>query len=122
MKEPRLHDAFAKLLGQRLSKYQKPDTKLNLLTCTQIYEDIFNTLVEILGNANVKVTNESMNYLAQQYYDGVLINGRYELDPNIFKKRASLENIDTKEIALMAVMMNGTDFAVPLILEVRRRS
>jgi len=63
-----------------------------------------------------------MNYLAQQYYDGILINNTHELDPNIFSERARLDNITTKEIALMAMMLNGTDFAVPLIMEVKKRS
>jgi hypothetical protein len=56
------------------------------------------------------------------YYDSININETQELDPNIFTQRASLKNIETKEIALMAVMLNGTEFAVPFISEVKQRS
>ena len=125
MKEPRLNDAITSLLVQKLQKYQDGNTSLNLVTCTQIYQDIFDTLVETLTEAKIELTNESMNYLAQQYYDAVSIksNGNmYELDPNIFNQRAKLENIATRELTLIAVMMNGSDFAVPLIHEVKRRS
>ena len=62
-----------------------------------------------------------MNYLSQQYYDGVLINGHQELDPDIFTQRAKLDGISTEELTLLAVMLNGTDFAVPLIEEVKKR-
>jgi hypothetical protein len=62
-----------------------------------------------------------MNYLAQQYYDSIKINNKHELDPNIFTQRAKLENIKTKEVALLAVMMRGTDFIIPLVQEIKRR-
>ena len=78
--------------------------------------------MELFQTSGVELSNEGMNYLAQQYYDGILINGTQELDPNIFDKRAKLEAMETKEIALLAVMLNGTDFAIPLIQEVKRRS
>jgi hypothetical protein len=125
MKEPRVHEAISKLLLQKLEKYQTGDVSLNLVTCTNIYQDIFDTLVDTLSEAKVEITNESMNYLAQQYYDAVTIKSggtMYELDPNIFDKRAKIENIETRELTLLAVMMNGSDFAVPLIHEVKRRS
>jgi len=122
MKPPRLHEAISSLLGGKLKKYIRPDQDLNVLVCTQIYSEIFETLVEVMTAAKVEISNESMNYLAQQYYDGILINNTHELDPNIFSERARLDNITTKEIALMAMMLNGTDFAVPLIMEVKKRS
>jgi hypothetical protein len=52
----------------------------------------------------------------------MLINGTQELDPNIFTQRAKLENIETRELALMALTLNGTDFTIPIIQEVKRRS
>ena len=122
MKPPRLHEAISKLLTIKLAKYSGVDEKLSLLICTKIYTDIFDTLVEVLSAAKIKIDNEAMNYMAQCYYDGVLINNKYDLDPNIFDKRAKLENINTQEIALMAMMLNGTPFVDPLIVEVKKRS
>ena len=122
---PRLHEAISDLLGHKLQKYisdNDADKNLTVLVCTQIFTEIFDTFVEVLENSKVEISNEAMNYLAQQYYDGILINNQYELNPNIFTQRAKVENIETKELALMAMMLNGTDFAVPLIMEVKRRS
>ena len=80
-------------------------------------------MVEVFEASNSGITNEAMNYLSQAYYDSVSVNeSGQELDPNIFSQRAKLENIETREIALMAVMLNHTDFAIPLIHEIKRRS
>lgn len=122
MKISQFHDVIAKLLGEKLKHFNNSKKKLDLVACVEIYQVIFNSLVEVIQESNVKLTNESMNYLAQQYYDGVLINGRQELDPNIFSPRAKLENIETKECALLAVMLSGTDFAVPIIQEIKKRA
>jgi len=114
------HDAVSRLLGARLQKYQAES--INVYTCVKIYQEIFDSLVDLFEQSNVELTNESMNYLAQQYYDGVLINNTQELDPNIFTQRAKLDGIETKEIALLAVLLSGTDFAMPLLLEIKRRA
>lgn len=119
------HEVISTLLQEKLKPLlpQADGTKkdLNLLTCVEIYTTIFDTLVEVISESQVKIDNEAMNYLAQQYYDGVLINGTQELDPEIFTQRAQVENIPTQELALLAVMLKGTDFAVPLILEIKKR-
>jgi hypothetical protein len=122
MKVSKFHDVIAKLLGERLKHFNKSDRNLDLVACVEIFQTIFDSLVEVFEESNVKLTNESMNYLAQQYYDGVLINGREELNPNIFTQRAKLEKIDTKECALLAVMLNGTDFAIPILQEIKKRA
>jgi len=122
MKISQFHDVIAKLLGEKLKHFNNSKKTLDLVACVEIYQVIFDSLVEVIQESNVKLTNESMNYLAQQYYDGVLINGRQELDPNIFSPRAKLENIETKECALLAVMLSGTDFAVPIIQEIKKRA
>lgn len=114
------HKAISQILVEKLTQYRgKSASKDN---CMQIYQTIFLSLQEIFVTSGVTLTNEAMNYLAQQYYDGVTINGRDELDPNIFTVRASLDNIETKEIALMAMLLKGTDFAYPLYEKIRSRS
>lgn len=120
MKVSKFNDVITRLLGEKLKTYH--DKKLDLVVCVEVYQTIFNTLVEVFEQSGAGMSNEAMNYLAQQYYDGVLVNGTQELDPNIFTQRAKLENIETKELALLAVMLNGTDFALPIIHEVKRRS
>lgn len=120
-----IHPVISKLLGEKLKKYADVVTTENGITpgvCIEIYTDIFGTFVEVLQEAKIRICNESMNYLAQCYYDGILISGMHELDPNIFDQRAKLENIETKELALLVMMLRGTDFAVPLIHEIKRRS
>jgi hypothetical protein len=115
-----LHESISKLLTDRLTKRQ--GEKLNSSVCSEIYQDIFFSLSEIVKESSVPLTNESINFIAQMYYDAVTINGGQELDPNIFTQRASLSNIKTKEVALMAMMFNKTTFAIPFISEVKQRS
>lgn len=117
----KFHTAIAKLLEQKLAAFSD-ERDLDRTTCLKIYNKIFEVLVYVFTNSSVQITNESMNWLAQQYYDGVLINNRYELDPDIFEKRGKLENIETKELALLATMLIGTDFALPIIAEIKHRS
>lgn len=119
MKVSQFNEVISHLLGEKLKQFN--DKKLDLVVCVEIYQTIFNTLVEVFESAGIDLTNESMNYLAQQYYDGVVINGKEELDPNIFTQRAKVELVKTKELALLAVMLNHTDFAIPLIQEIKRR-
>jgi len=122
MKERSVHNAISGLLAQKLKKFSDESKALNVLTCTQIYTEIFECISEIIKETEMPLCNESVNYIAQQYYDAVLINGNQELNPNIFTQRAKLENIQTKEIALLAMMFKGTDFSFPLLAEIKKRS
>lgn len=119
MKVSKFNEAINQLLATKLELFTSDS--LNSSTCTQIYQAIFECLSDIFEKSNVELTNESVNYVAQQYYDSILVNGNQELDPNIFTQRASMDNISTKELALLAVMFSGTDYAIPLIHEVKRR-
>lgn len=115
-------DVITKLLSEKLKKFSGNDRDLNLVTCTEIYTLVFDTLADVFTNAKLPLTNESVNYVAQMFYDGILINGRQELDPNIFTQRAKLENIETKEVALLVLIFKGTEFAIPFVQEIKRRS
>lgn len=116
----RFNDAVSELIGNKLKGFtEKP---LDKPTCIAIYQLIFDTLVDTFEQAGAGVSNEAMNYLAQQYYDCVLINETQELDPNVFTERAKLDKVETKELALMAMMLNGTHMCIPLIHEIKKRS
>ena len=122
-----IHRTISKLMEAKLQPIMsppegEPKRDLNLASCIEIYTTIFESLVEVIQEAGLPVTNEGMNYLAQQYYDGILINGTQELDPDIFTQRAKVENIETKELALLAVILSGTDFALPILAEIKKRS
>ncbi len=122
MKPGEFNEAISRLLEAKLKPFVTEQRDLNLLTCTEIYTTIFEALVEVITQSEAPVSNEAVNYLAQQYYDGILINGTQELDPNIFTQRAKLENIETRELALLAVMLWGTDFAKPVLAQIKQRS
>ncbi len=122
MKPQEFHQTISKLLQSKLQPLISEGRELNVVTCVEFYNTIFDTLVEVVTTSEIPMSNEAMNYLAQQYYDAVQVNGGQELDPEIFTQRAKTENIETKELALLAVMLNGTDFALPLIAEVKKRS
>jgi len=115
-----IHDSLSKLLVSKLESYK--ESNLNSSTCIQIYTDIFNCLVDVFQESNIPISNEGVNLIAQMYYDSVNINGREELDPNIFDKRAKLENITTKELAMLATMFNGTAFSPIFVHEIKKRS
>ena len=120
MKPQEFHESISKLLTLKLQPFK--ERNLDLVTCIEIYTTIFDTMVEVVTGAQIPITNESMNYLAQQYYEAVSINDTQELDPEIFTQKASLNGIETKELALLAVMLSGTDFALPIIAEIKKRS
>ena len=115
-----VHETISKLLTDRLQR--RLDQKFDRATCMEIYGDIFYSLTEIIKQAGTPLDNESVNLLSQMYYDSVTVNGNQELDPSIFTQRAKIENIPTKELALMATMMNGTVFGDIFIDAVKRRS
>jgi hypothetical protein len=119
-KNESLHSLISGLLTDRLEK--RKGEKFTSQVCSEIYQDIFFSISEIIKQSSTPLCNESVNFIAQMYYDAVTINGGEELDPNIFTQRATLENINTKEIALMAMMFNRTPFAIPFISEVKKRS
>lgn len=124
MKVSQFNEVITKLLTEKLKQHSKKGKNLDLVACVDIYQTIFDCLVEVFKTAGIGLTNESTNYLAQQYYDSVIVNDHddhEELNPNIFTRRAKMENIETKELALLAVMLNHTDFAIPLIQEIKRR-
>lgn len=115
-----IHDSLSKLLVERLKSYT--GEPLNKTTCTFIYQDMFNCIVDLFKESNIKISNEAMNLLAQMYYGAVTIKENYELDPTIFDRRASVKSIETKELALLATMLNNTPFASPFVAEIKHRS
>ena len=119
-KKKTFNDVFSLLLGERLSMFLD-GRSLNKATCIEIYTVIFNCLTDVLQQSNVKLNNESANFIAQCYYDALKINEKQELDPSIFDKRAKLENIESKELALMAMLLVGTDFGEDIVNFLKRR-
>ena len=101
-----IHDVMSKLLNERLKK--RISEKLDRSTCTEIYQDISYTISEVVKESSVPLSNESVNMLSQMYYDAVDLQtsaGPMGLDPDIFTQRAKIENIPTKELALLGTMM-----------------
>jgi hypothetical protein len=116
-----LHQTIAPLLQTRLSRFEGRGAKLDRTTCLEIYSEIFNVFVDVISSTDAKLSNEGMNYVAQQYYDGILINGHQELDPDIFDKRASMDNIPTPELCIIGAMLRGTEFLRPVVKALKSR-
>ena len=114
------HESASNLLVEKLSKFKNKD--LNKETCISIYTTIFESLQQVFEESGSGISNEALNWIAQEYYDAVKINENNDLDPNIFTQRAKLDQIETKELALMAMMFKGTPFAVPLVSTIKKRS
>lgn len=120
----KLHNTISSILQNKFNKTLQESKLTNSREGSlMIYTIIFDSIVEIIKTSNVQLTNESTNYIAQMYYDSISINSTGDgLDPNIFTQRASLKNIDTKEIALLALMFTQTPFCIPMIAEIKHRS
>ena len=103
-----IFESVNNLLNQKLLK--RLNEKLNKSTCIEIYTDIFYTLSSLIEESKVPLSNEGVNLLSQIYYDSIKINNSEELDPNIFSKRASFDEISTKELSLLTSLFNGTEF------------
>ena len=118
------HAAFEQLMKSKLAAFQ--NKSLDRANCVAIYQALFEALTGLFGNVKAPIGNEGANYIAQQYYDGIVLTGTdehvHELDPNIFNQRASLDNIPTKELAFMAMLLDGTDYRLPVLAEIKRRS
>lgn len=115
-----IHEVLSKLITTRL--LGQKNEHLNRTTCILMYQDIFSSIEELCTTSGVAISNESMNYLAQMYYDAVVVNENHTLDPNIFTQKASLDNIPTQELVLLAMFMNGTPFAAEFIDKIKSRS
>lgn len=115
----KVSEAIADVIEAKLSRFN--GSQLTKDVCTQIFLEVFEVMREVCERANVKIGNEAMNYLSQEYYLSLVINEAHELDPNIFSQLAKLENIPTVDIATMVVFMSGTPMAIPLITEIKKR-
>ena len=115
-----IHETISKILNDRLQR--RLSQKFDRTTCMEIYGDIFFSLSELFKESQTPLNNESVNLLSQMYYDAVTVNGGQELDPNIFTKRAKIDEIPTNELALMATMLSGTPFGDFFISSIKKRS
>lgn len=119
-----IHDSLSLLIVKKLERYN--GSRLNRETCLAIYRDLFECLVEVFGESGINLTNESVNLIAQMYYDMITIKDSVgnvqDLDPNIFDKRAKMENIEIKELAMLATLFNSTPIGSVLVHSIKRRS
>lgn len=121
-KHGNFYEAISKLLVQNLAKYK--DKTLNRETCLAMYGTVFETLQTVVEGAELQtsISNESLNWIAQALYDSISINNNQETDPNIFTQRASLDQIPTKELAFLAMLLRDTPFAGVVVATIKRRS
>jgi hypothetical protein len=122
-KPKNFNHVFSALLAERLAMFLDGG-RLDRAKCIEIYTVIFNVLQDIIVRTNVRLDDESLNYIAQQYYLSLLLNpgkGNYELDDTIFDKMASLKNIDTKKLLLVGTLLKGTGFLADVVAEIKHR-
>lgn len=124
MKKELAGEVLLKAINARLSAAMQSflKQKVDKSACLAVYNCIFEALVDVFKQSQIELQNETMNFVAQMFYDCAQFNKSQELDPTIFYKRAELTDIPTRELALMAMMFEGTDFRLPFISEIKRRS
>jgi hypothetical protein len=113
-------ESVEKLLFSKLQRRLKE--KLDKQTCIEIYSDIFYTLSNLFEQSNIGLSNESVNLLSQIYYDTIKINNTEDLDPNIFSKKASFDEISSKELSLISSLFSGTDIGALFLFHLKKRS
>lgn len=121
-KHGNFYEAISKLLVRNLAKYK--EKSLSRETCLAMYGTVFETLQSVVEGAEMQgsISNESLNWMAQALYDSISVNGNQETDPHIFTQRARLDNVPTKELAFLAVLLKDTPFAGPVVATIKRRS
>lgn len=116
--------ALITLLDTKLLSYK--DKALTSPLCTEIYNSIFETTIDVFKKASIAVDNETMNWICQMFYDNVTIgtpSGAGQLDPNIFTQRAKLENIKTQELAFVYVMFKDHLWLIEdIVKEIKKRN
>lgn len=107
-----------KTVVERLRKFI--GEPLNRITCMRMYEEIFMTFKEIFDEAELGISNETMNYISQMYYDSIQI-GPHELDHEIFTQRARMSDISPLELRVLLMLFKDTQFGAEFALEIKRR-
>lgn len=131
MSDPKLEElktaagAMMQLIDSRLLTFK--DRILDSSTCIEIYTTIFSTIAEVFENSQVQVENETVNWIAQTFYNVIEIGtpggGMAKLDPNIFDKKAKLENIKTPDVALLYIMFRDQPWLIAdVVKEIRKRN
>lgn len=118
----KFHDAIANTIEGGL-RATFLGSAINRETCMKLYSFIFNTVVDVFMTAGMNVSNDFVNYTAQEFYLAIEINGsEHQLDRNIFTKMSKLDDIKTVELHLLAMLFRGTDCFFPIFQEIKRRS
>jgi len=119
-----IEDAVKRAIEAKLQKHRGHDPS-DKESCTLIYQDIFLALQEIvlmIPTLKNGITDKGINFVAQAYYDMVSINGRDELNPNIFTERVKHDDMPTSELALCGVLLHGTPVLAEIVAVIKKRS
>jgi hypothetical protein len=123
METQKFNKSVFDLLNERLKKYVKESLSRDVYI--SIYGDIFLSLQEIVLNvpqlAKI-ISHDGMNFLAQAYYDMILLNGHQPLDPNIFSKRIYASDLSTQELHVLMPLFAETPIAQEIYVTLKKRS
>lgn len=117
------NQSFIKLMNSKLEKYHTK--KINQSLSKSVYQDVYNVLTEILSLAagsKYSLSHESLSYFTQLYYDCIISSDGQKLDTNTIGKLANLSKIDNKELDFYSFAFYGTDLAIHVNHEIKRRS
>jgi hypothetical protein len=113
-------EAINKLISSKLEK--RVTEKLDRATCIEIYSDIFYSFSELFKNSEIELSNESVNLLSQIYYDTVKVNGTQDLDPEIFSKKASFDEVSSKDLSIISALFSGSDIGALFYYHLKKRT
>ena len=117
----RFYDAIAHLVEATLINIYKGES-VGSIQHSAIYTAIYNCVLEVFQTSKVNnLSNEFMNFVAQNFYDEVVINEKETLDPNIFTQRSKLSAMQTHELEFLAVFYCGTHNLPTVMIELKKR-
>jgi GrpB-like predicted nucleotidyltransferase (UPF0157 family) len=108
------------VLNERLQvfKHRKCDRQ----TMMELYGTIFNSIADIFLQSKVKMSNETMNFVAQCYYEDVEINGRNEIDKMIYTQKAKIESVPNHELVILTKLWKDHVYAKIFVQALKSRN
>jgi hypothetical protein len=112
-------EAIKKLLNERLRVFI--GEKMDRHTAMSMYTTIYSSLAEVMSQSGVTLTNDALNMAAQMMYDCIEVPGQ-EVPGDIFTKRIWPECVETKELALLAIIFKDSPLGRAYAATVKKRS
>jgi len=118
----KIQQALQGMLNAKLVEFV--DQTLTSEVCAKIYVSMFESVNELVGmvpELKKNLDEQSVNFIAQGYYDLIEVNGQ-TLDPNVFTKRVKVTELSTRQLALVGLLFVDTPILSEIMVTLKKRS